>query len=329
MKFSIEKKVLPLNYPWKISRNISYTKTNLFISIEWDGYSGMGEIAPNIRYEETPEKIVEEFKHIEKTIFTSDLSSIDEFTVWLNKWTLSNSLRFGMESAFIHLLCQIQNIPMSGLLGIEPVLETDTCFSIPIMEITELEKFFVSQRLGRFKAIKLKINKEIGLSLIKELSNLTKLPLRIDANESFPDFESCMVFFEKLHPFNIQFIEQPMFSDKVDNYKKLKKYSPYTLIADESITDKADFSLLSEQFDGINMKLMKAGGYFNGIKILKEARRFKLKTMIGCMVETTLGISSAMNVASLADFIDLDGFLVIKEDPFGLVIERNGRIYRN
>ena len=72
------------------------------------------------------------------------------------------------------------------------------------------------------------------------------------------------------------------------------------------------------------MKLMKAGGYLNGIRILREARTHKLKTMIGCMVETTLGISSALNLSSLADYIDLDSFLLLTQEPFSLVHEKDG-----
>src|SRR5438552_5603192 len=105
----------------------------------------------------------------------------------------------------------------------------------------------------------------------------------------------------------------------VDESLYLKKYSPFTLFADESITTEADFSLLRKMFDGINMKLMKAGGYLNGIRLLKEAKKAGMKTMIGCMVETTLGISSGMNLCSLADYTDLDSFLLLKNEPFDLI----------
>jgi L-Ala-D/L-Glu epimerase len=74
------------------------------------------------------------------------------------------------------------------------------------------------------------------------------------------------------------------------------------------------------------MKLMKAGGYMNGLKILNEARKHGLKTMIGCMIETTLGISSAMNICSNINYIDLDGSFIIKNEPFKLITENNGRL---
>ncbi|OFY64096.1 MAG: hypothetical protein A3H98_04800 [Bacteroidetes bacterium RIFCSPLOWO2_02_FULL_36_8] len=328
MKISIEKKLLSLNYPWKISRNTSYQKTNFIVCMEQDGKTGLGEVAPNIRYDETPERIMQEFKQLDQNKFTNVLPPIDDFTHWLNQYNLSQSFRFGLESAFIHLFCETENINVCDFLGTEPINETDTCFSIPIMEPENLEKFFIQWKLDRFKALKLKINKESGIELVNKLSQLTKQSLRIDANESFTSFENCMEFIDKLHPYNIQFIEQPLSSNLSDDYKMLRKNCPYSLFADESITNEMNVELISEQFNGINMKLMKAGGYLNGIKILKSARHFNLETMIGCMVETSLGIYSALNLVSLADYIDLDGFLVVKDEPFGFVTERNGRIYR-
>ena len=106
----------------------------------------------------------------------------------------------------------------------------------------------------------------------------------------------------------------------------LKKYSPFVLFGDESITDEADFMLLPKMFDGINVKLMKAGGYLNAVRLLKEAKKAGMKTMIGCMVETTLAISSGLNLCALADYADLDSFLVVKNEPFGLVREEGGVI---
>jgi L-alanine-DL-glutamate epimerase-like enolase superfamily enzyme len=106
----------------------------------------------------------------------------------------------------------------------------------------------------------------------------------------------------------------------------LKKTCPFDLIADESIEDQGDFDFLKTQFHGVNMKLMKAGGYLNGLKILNSAREKGLKTMVGCMIESSLGIYSAYNLASNVDYLDLDGFIIIKDDPFNLLVEENGYI---
>jgi L-Ala-D/L-Glu epimerase len=113
-----------------------------------------------------------------------------------------------------------------------------------------------------------------------------------------------------------------------DEYMYVKKQSPFLLVADESVCDHADFGELKHQFHGINMKLMKAGGYINGLRLLNEAVKHNMHTMVGCMIETSLGISSAMNLCAGVEFVDLDGFMIVKDEPFGLIRETNGTLER-
>jgi L-alanine-DL-glutamate epimerase-like enolase superfamily enzyme len=148
----------------------------------------------------------------------------------------------------------------------------------------------------------------------------------VDANEAWKDPETLLRFMEGLTPFHIEFVEQPLPSTMVDEYLYLKPRSPYTLMADESICADADFESLKKQFHGVNMKLMKAGGYRNGIRLLKEAKQHGLKTMVGCMVETTLGMQGAWHLCALSDYADLDGYLVIKDEPFGMLKEEDGLV---
>ncbi len=113
---------------------------------------------------------------------------------------------------------------------------------------------------------------------------------------------------------------------KATEYQFLKKNSLYPVFADESVTDQPDFSSLRHQFHGINMKLMKAGGYLNGLRILQETQKQGLLPMIGCMVETSLGIWSAMQLCAGIRYADLDGFLILKDEPLGLVKEQDGNL---
>ena len=123
---------------------------------------------------------------------------------------------------------------------------------------------------------------------------------------------------------NIQFVEQPMPASMKDEYIYLRKKSPIEIIADESVETVADFNELSKMFHGINVKLMKASGYGNAIDLLKSAKSYKMKTMIGCMIESSLAIYSALNITSLVDYIDLDGSLLVANEPFGLITESDG-----
>ena len=321
--WSIEKKILELKYTWKISRNASDSKTNLFVTAGDGVLEARGEAAPNIRYGESPEQVEKEFQLFLNTK-PGIISSPDELTEFLHKISVSHALRFGIESAYIHYWCKKRNISVQKFLGIEPVTSIPISYSIPIMEVGRMKDFYEENNLGRFKYIKIKVNADEMMDAVSYLSSFCGQQLIVDANEAFLNVEDCIRVLEKLKKMRIEFIEQPMPATMHEESIYLKKHSPFLLFADESVTDEADFGKLRQMFDGINVKLMKAGGYLNALRLLKEAKTNNMKTMIGCMVETTLAISSGLNLCSMADYADLDSFLVVKNEPFKMAKEENG-----
>jgi L-alanine-DL-glutamate epimerase-like enolase superfamily enzyme len=326
LHWSLEEKILELKYTWKISRNASDTKTNLFVQLKDSHVQAYGEVAPNIRYNETPELIRKQFALFVKNIPDS-LLTLKALESHLSSLTLCNSLRFGIESAYIHYLAKRDKVSIQSLLNVQPAPEICTAYTLPIMDIGLIAAFIKENDLRRFKKIKIKIKHEEAFDTMKEVSKVIEQPLMVDANEDWDDVDDLIRFMEKIRRQNIQFIEQPMPATFKEEYLYLKKYAKIELIADESITSDADFALLKKQFDGINMKLMKAGGYINGLALLKKAREAGLKTMIGCMVETSLGISGAMRLCKDVDYIDLDGCLILKNDPFKLLKEEEGQLF--
>jgi L-alanine-DL-glutamate epimerase-like enolase superfamily enzyme len=326
MRWSIEKIILELKYTWKISRNASNTKTNLVVKVTDGPYQGIGESAPNIRYQETPDELIAQF---DSFLFSRPeaINSLPQLTDHLNRTPMAKALRFAVESAFVHYLASRDHTTVFNILNIEQPSSMCTSYSIPIMDIGKMNDFYRDNRLSRFPFIKIKIDAESGLDTIQYLGRICSQPMIVDANEAYTDVEACIYFFEKISKLKIEFMEQPMPASMTDESRYLKKYAPFSLFADESITSEADFSQLKTMFDGVNIKLMKAGGYFNGIRLLKEAKKANMQTMVGCMVETTCGISSAMNLCSLADYVDLDSFLLVKDEPYQLVNEREGELF--
>jgi L-alanine-DL-glutamate epimerase-like enolase superfamily enzyme len=240
------------------------------------------------------------------------------------KITTCNSLRFGIESAFINFWSKNE---VEKYLGIAKATEIFTAFTMPIMPIEEMCDFYKKYDLKRFKYVKLKINADNGVDALKEISKVSKQEIMIDGNEAFQNPDEVLKYIEFIKKYPVAFLEQPMPSSKVEEYKQLKPKSSVLLIGDESITDNPDMDSIAQQFHGVNMKLQKAGGYINGLRIINEARKRNLKTMVGCMVETSVGIGSAMHICSNIDFIDLDGFLILKEEPFQQIEEKNGALF--
>jgi glutamate racemase len=196
------------------------------------------------------------------------------------------------------------------------------------MEVGKIESFVKENNLQRFSTIKLKINDENALDLCREVLRVVNVPLRIDANEAFKDAHAVMRFLEKFPDLSrLEFLEQPLPADYHEEALELKKYSKVMLMADESVTKEEIGNYYPDRFHGVNIKLMKAGGYLKAVKQLRQAKLLGLKTMLGCMIETTLGISSALNISGGVDFYDLDGFLFLKNEPYKLVSEENGKIF--
>ena len=125
---------------------------------------------------------------------------------------------------------------------------------------------------------------------------------------------------------NIELIEQPFPSKMIEEYKELKKRTEYKLLADESIEDIGNFNELASQFHAVNIKLMKTGSLLKAKKFLLEAKKHNLEAMMGCMIETTIGISYGMLFSGMVEYVDLDGFLLIKDEPFRLVKEAEGKL---
>lgn len=325
LNWNIRQIRLDLKYTWKLSRNATDFKLNNIITVTDGLHTGQGEVAPNIRYNETPENMLSGFEQF-LAAQPQHITSIEDLTSVLATLKLPNALRFGIESAYIHMECAKGGQDVSSYLGIQKPDAVYTSFSLPIMPAEEISGFYSQYGLARFKRLKLKVNADQAHDLLQAITAVTSQPLIIDANEGWKDPDMLLSFLHELKPYNIALIEQPMPAGMDAEYAYVKTQSPFVLMADESVCDHADFELLRTQFHGINMKLMKAGGYINGLRLLNDAVKHDMRTMTGCMIETSLGISSAMHLCSGVEFVDLDGFMIVKDEPFGLVVEEQGAL---
>ncbi|MBF9140684.1 enolase C-terminal domain-like protein [Hymenobacter properus] len=324
---------LPLRFVWKISRNASAAKTNLLVHIEGHGHRARGEAAPNVRYEETPELLSEQFA----ALLAHGLASVDtlaDLDALLTARPVAHALSFALESALVQWLAARAGQPVWQWLGVPaPAPAVPTAFSLPIMEAGEVAGFLRELDMARFELIKIKVNQAEGLELLREVARaLPCHALLVDGNEAWPDADAVLLFLEQaaaLPGLNLRFLEQPLPAAFADHYRYLKPRSTVPLLADESVTDTADFSEIAQQFHGVNVKLMKAGGYRRGIELLRQTRAYGLIPMLGCMVETSVGIAAALQISALADVHDLDGFLIVKDEPFGAVTESGGLLRLN
>jgi L-Ala-D/L-Glu epimerase len=170
-----------------------------------------------------------------------------------------------------------------------------------------------------FPMLKLKLggrNDRATLAALRDVAPAK--PVRVDANEGWPTKEQALEMIEWLaRDSHIQFVEQPMPANAgLDDLRWLKQRSPLPLFADELHLTAPDAARCVEGFHGVNVKLSKAGGVSAAVEALKVARAAGLQTMLGCMIETSVLISAAAHLAGLADFLDLDGNLLVTNDPY-------------
>jgi L-alanine-DL-glutamate epimerase-like enolase superfamily enzyme len=325
--WSIKEIELPLKFTWNISRNSSDIKRNFIVEVKNGSLRAHGEVAFNVRYGESRDLILEKFEEF-KAAAPQDFTGVESLVAFLETMDLPQSLKFGIESSFVHYISILSGKSVALLMGTNMVSSVKTSFSIPIMEVGKVEAFINDNNLKRFSFLKVKVNRDNAHDFCQEILRLTNVPLRIDANESFETAAETLKFLENFSNISrLEFLEQPLHSSLHDEALELKKYSKVLLMADESVTKEEVNEYFVERFHGINVKLMKAGGYLKAVKQLRQAKLLGLKTMLGCMVETSLGISSALNISGGVDFFDLDGCLLLKEDPYKLISEENGKVF--
>ncbi|WP_210521453.1 enolase C-terminal domain-like protein [Hymenobacter terricola] len=322
--------LLALRYVWKISRNTSATKTNLLLQVSGHGQRGTGEAAPNVRYNETPELLQQQFEGLQATGL-AQVETLAELDALLAEQPVAHALSFALEAALVQWLAARAGQPVWQWLGVPPPAgKVPTAFSLPIMAPGAVAEFLREQDAARFQLLKIKVNQAEGLALLSEVARaLPGHALLVDGNEAWPDADSVLQFLEQtaaLPGLRLHLLEQPLPAALADDYRYLRPRSAVPLVADESVTDTADFAEIARQFHGVNVKLMKAGGFRRGIELLRRTRAHSLLPMLGCMVETSVGIAAALQISALADVHDLDGFLIVKDEPFKIVTEAAGQL---
>jgi L-alanine-DL-glutamate epimerase-like enolase superfamily enzyme len=327
MTWHLEELHLELDFDWRIARGSTTFKTNFFVHLKVGETTFSGEVAPNLRYGETPELIRHQFAHFFVAL-PPVFSRLEAFDDYLASLSLCKSLHFGLESAFLHYWCRKQQISLCQFLDVPaPLPGQVTAFTLPIMEPAQMEAFIRERNLKRFQLLKVKISQEGAEESLRRVHQLSSgKPLMVDANEAWTDPDELLRFLERTRDLPLLFLEQPMPAALTSQYQYLRQHSFLPLIADESVTDSVDWTCVASQFHGINMKLMKAGGYRRGLSLLQQARQAGLQTMIGCMVETSLGIASALHLSQGVDFLDLDSFLYLQQDPVDLITDTEGRL---
>jgi L-Ala-D/L-Glu epimerase len=177
-----------------------------------------------------------------------------------------------------------------------------------------------------FKILKVKLGSDNEREMISAVRSVTRVPLFVDVNQGWTDRQEALDRIFWLKEQGVVFIEQPLSKNAWDDTAWLTQHSPLPVIADEAFQTAADLEKISGAYNGINVKLMKCGGMRAAFTIMKMARSLGLKILIGCMTETSCAVTAAAQLSPLADWADLDGNLLIKNDLFSGLRITEGRV---
>ena len=210
-------------------------------------------------------------------------------------------------------------VPLWRLLGLSPdAPPTSYTIGIDSLEGTRDR----ARRASEFRALKIKVGGAEDLERLEAVREESHAPLRVDANEGWT-LESARELMPELIRLGVEFVEQPFPAADLDSFHALRELHPrLPVVVDEGCQDLRDVAPAAAYADGINVKLAKSGGVREAVRMIHAARALGLRVMLGCMVESQLGVAPAVAIASLADWADLDGHLLLAEQPFaGLRLE--------
>ena len=317
---------LELRHPWTIARGTSLEKINVLVRLHGpDGIAGLGEAAPNARYGEDAATVAAALDRIASRLPIHPPAGWNACLDALEAMGPADpAARAALDIAVHDREGRRAGVPVGRLLGAGAGSPPPTSMSIGHDTIAVMQE--KARAAASFPFLKIKLGVGDDRRIVEAIREVASQPLLVDANEAWRDADEAIAMIRWLEGMGVLLVEQPSPAADGDLARAIRRRSALPIFADEAVCTAADVPGLREAYDGINVKVQKAGGLRPALRTIEAAREAGLQVLIGCMVETSLGITAAAHLAPLCDRADLDGALLLADDPFrGAVIE-DGRI---
>lgn len=317
---------LHLSHTFTVAGHSRTETPDVLLTLEQDGVVGYGEASMPPYLGESIESVCKFLRLADLTQF-NDPFRTDEILYYVDQLAPGNcAAKAAIDIALHDLQGRLLGLPLHRLWGLSADRCTYTTYTIGI-DTPDVVRQKVLEVEGRFGRLKVKVGVPGDRQLIETIRSVSDLPLTVDANQgwSHPDDSQKQRFAEREHALEEIFwlkehgvimVEQPLAKTRLDDLAWLTERSPLPIIADESVQRLADVQRLHGVVSGINIKLMKCTGLAEARKMITVAQSLGMQIMLGCMTETSCAITAAAQLAPKADFLDLDGNLLIANDPF-------------
>jgi L-Ala-D/L-Glu epimerase len=323
MELIIREYNLKLKHTFTISRKSIDTQPSLVVELKSDGFSGFGEATSNPYYHISVPMMVTDLENCRAIIQEKHDETPEEFWAKMQPHLSHNMFALcALDEAYNDLYARKKGKKLYELWGYNTNYNPMTNYTIGIDTIPNM----VSKMLELpWPIYKIKLGTPHDIAIVKELRQHTNAIFRIDANCGWQVDEAINNAVE-LKKLGVEFLEQPLKADDWLGHKAVYKHSVLPIIADESCILPTDVAKCNHHFHGINIKLTKCGGLTPGRSMIAEAKKLGLKTMVGCMTESTVGISAIAHLLPQLDYVDMDGALLLAHDIATGVTIKNGKI---
>jgi len=316
---------LRLRHTWTTTMSSSKYRDTLQLHYTRDGVTGVGEGAPIVRYLENAADAQKSIDSIREQILAGD--------PWCLETLLAEAFlhlehqyaaRAALDIALHDWIGQRLAVPVHRLLGLDPAKAPLTTFSIGI-DTPEATRQKVKEA-DAFPVLKIKVGLETDEATLDAVRSVTGKPLRVDANEGWKDKETAVRKIEWLASRGVELVEQPLPAALLEETAWVRERVAMPIFADEACLRASDIPKLARAYSGVNIKLDKAGGIREAQRMIHVARACGLKVMLGCMVSSSASTTAAAHLSPLVDYADLDGNLLVSNDPWVGVEVREGRL---
>lgn len=323
MKVSYKTYDLPFKYPFTISKGTKTHQPTLVVELEHFGFKGYGE-APAIAYYNIPvEKMVEDLGRKKMLVEKFAFSDPERYWHYLHHLFPNNSfLVCALDMAGWDLYGKIKRKQLHELWNLDINASPLTDYTIGIDSI---EKMLEKMQEKPWPIYKIKVGVEGDIEMVEALRKHTDAILRVDANAGWT-LEQALQKIPVLKGLGVEMIEQPLAKDNWEGMKVLYEKSPLPLFADEACVTEHDVDKCLHHFHGINIKLTKCSGITPARRMIAKAKELKMKVMVGCMNESSVGTAAIAQLAPMLDVVDMDGPLLLVEDTAEGVTFDNGKI---
>jgi len=303
---------LPLKHRFTIAHQSREVQETLIVRLEEAGVFGLGESTTNPFYGITLDNMQEALEKFRPILLGGKWNTPAEL------WELGKEIfrdnpfaQCALDQAAWDLYTKKKGKKLYEYLDLNPQRIPTTNFTIGIDTV---EKMCAKLREVEWPIYKIKLGTNQDLEIVRELRKNTNSVFRVDANCAWT-VDQAISYSEELAVLGVEFIEQPLAKDNLEGMRKVFAQSKLPVIADESCISEADVDKCQGHFHGVNIKLVKAGGITPALRMIQKAKALGMKTMVGCMTESSVGISAIAHIAPLLDYVDMDGAMLLSKDP--------------